>query len=714
MGVLLDMGNRHGALNREYGNAFTVTSIATGSSSNYPITLSNSADYSVSGAASLVGGRSAGTVYDSGTITATIANIPATVSWGQSDTAASVATNLKSAINNSSAGSLVTATLDTNNANYIDLSSKTAGASTNYSVSVTANDALATQYPNLLTNPSFSAVGDNMAGGAGAVSSYGTIYSYAAAYAQNGNILAHADSVMGTWNFTYDGVDRLMTAQQTAYTATSQKYAGNYGCWNWTYDSFGNRTLEAYSATASCGSNLTPEIGASYNQANNQIQSVWGTTAATFVYDASGNTQNDGVNKYWYDAEGQLCAVERTIGGPITQYIYDAEGARIGKGTLSTAPATGATCAPPLSSGFTISTRWLVGLGGDQVTELNSAGNWAHSNIFAAGKLTATYDTNGIHFELSDPLGTKRVQANASGQVDEYCTSLPFGNDLTNPLGASCTGSEDATEHHFTQKERDTESGNDYFFARYYTSALGRFTTPDWSAKTDPVPYAVFDDPQSLNLYAYVRNNPIVHFDENGHCDWRDLRCLQNEAWDKAHGAAEAAQDAYNKARKAEKTAEEKAEKALDIFNGTLGFGSTNCAGGGNCDDAAAQALGAVVVGVLSDGESEGGFIEKTIGTTETKIENIIKNDLSGETLSAAEREANGGMKVAGPDGKLYSHEDKVGRGIRGLSRQIEHLERMLKRSDLSESQTGRMNGLLEKARGMMRVAAQAIDPKSN
>jgi RHS repeat-associated protein len=339
----------------------------------------------------------------------------------------------------------------------------------------------------------------------------------AAAYAQNGNILAHADSVMGTWNFTYDAVDRLMTAQQTAYTATSQKYAGNYGCWNWTYDSFGNRTLEAYSATSSCGSNLTPEIGASYNQANNQIQSVWGTTAATFVYDASGNTQNDGVNKYWYDAEGQLCAVERTIGGPITQYIYDAEGARIGKGTLSTAPATGATCAPPMSSGFTLATRWLVGLGGDQVTELNSAGNWAHSNIFAAGKLTATYDTNGIHFELSDPLGTKRVQANASGQVDEYCTSLPFGNDLTNPLGASCTGSDDATEHHFTGKERDTESGNDYFGARYYASSMGRLMSPDWAAVAEPVPYAKLGDPQTLNLYSYVGNNPLTHIDPDGH-----------------------------------------------------------------------------------------------------------------------------------------------------------------------------------------------------
>jgi len=84
---------------------------------------------------------------------------------------------------------------------------------------------------------------------------------------------------------------------------------------------------------------------------------------------------------------------------------------------------------------------------------------------------------------------------------------------------------DDATEHHFTQKERDTESGNDYFLARYYSSALGRFTTPDWSAKTDPVPYAVFTDPQSLNLYAYVRNNPLTRIDAAGHCNPSDWGC---------------------------------------------------------------------------------------------------------------------------------------------------------------------------------------------
>ena len=75
----------------------------------------------------------------------------------------------------------------------------------------------------------------------------------------------------------------------------------------------------------------------------------------------------------------------------------------------------------------------------------------------------------------------------------------------------------DATEHHFTGKERDTESGNDYFGARYYSSAMGRFMSPDWSAKAEPVPYAKLDDPQSLNLYSYVLNNPLVGIDKDGH-----------------------------------------------------------------------------------------------------------------------------------------------------------------------------------------------------
>jgi RHS repeat-associated protein len=251
-------------------------------------------------------------------------------------------------------------------------------------------------------------------------------------------------------------------------------------------------------------------------------------------YDASGNTLNDGNNKYWYDAEGQLCAVQSlaVTGLPITQYIYDGMGARIGKGTLSAAPSNSTSlCAPPLGSGFTLTARYLVDQGGDQVTELSEQSGevWKHSNVFSAARLTATYDYNGgnggLHYELADPLGTKRIQANISGQIEESCISLPFGDALS-CTPTSLPTADDATEHHFTQKERDAESGNDYFFARYYNSALGRFTTPDWSAKVVPVPYAQMGDPQSLNLYAYVRNNPVTGVDPDGHCwggGWCDI-----------------------------------------------------------------------------------------------------------------------------------------------------------------------------------------------
>jgi hypothetical protein len=46
---------------------------------------------------------------------------------------------------------------------------------------------------------------------------------------------------------------------------------------------------------------------------------------------------------------------------------------------------------------------------------------------------------------------------------------------------------------------------------------MGRFMSPDWSAKEDPVPYAKLDDPQTLNLYSYVQNNPLTRADADGH-----------------------------------------------------------------------------------------------------------------------------------------------------------------------------------------------------
>ena len=60
-------------------------------------------------------------------------------------------------------------------------------------------------------------------------------------------------------------------------------------------------------------------------------------------------------------------------------------------------------------------------------------------------------------------------------------------------------------------KERHGESGLDYFAARYYGSTMGVVHEPgDWCAKAEPVPYSSLSNPQTLNLYAYVGNNPLT------------------------------------------------------------------------------------------------------------------------------------------------------------------------------------------------------------
>jgi RHS repeat-associated protein len=75
------------------------------------------------------------------------------------------------------------------------------------------------------------------------------------------------------------------------------------------------------------------------------------------------------------------------------------------------------------------------------------------------------------------------------------------------------------TGYKFTGKERDSETGLDYFGARHYGPNMGRWMSPDWSAQPSPVPYAKVNDPQTLNLYGYVRNNPLNRFDLDGHDD---------------------------------------------------------------------------------------------------------------------------------------------------------------------------------------------------
>ncbi|MGA2436670.1 MAG: RHS repeat-associated core domain-containing protein, partial [Bryobacteraceae bacterium] len=110
------------------------------------------------------------------------------------------------------------------------------------------------------------------------------------------------------------------------------------------------------------------------------------------------------------------------------------------------------------------------------------------------------------------------------GNVAKRFDYLPFGEEIFAGAGGRTAtegylSATDPLNPKFTGKVRDNETGLDFMEARYFSSAEGRFTIPDWSAKEEPVPYAKLEDPQSLNLYTYVRNNPLSRFDPDGHCD---------------------------------------------------------------------------------------------------------------------------------------------------------------------------------------------------
>ena len=238
----------------------------------------------------------------------------------------------------------------------------------------------------------------------------------------------------------------------------------------------------------------------------------------------------------------------------MTGYLYDADGVRVAKGSIT------AMGCDPTANGFQLTENYVLGLGGEELSMLDGNNNWQRTNAYAGGKLIGTYDLVGgspaLHFHLEDPLGTRRMQLSANpnwlGVPETDIQSLPFGDGLYSfPDKYAPSTADDATPLHFTGKERDTESGNDYFGARYYASTAGRFLSPDWSAKEDPVPYAKLDNPQTLNLYAYVVNNPVTNWDPDGHCN----------GWcDKEAGEAQTQSDAEQSKTEKQRNDEQKAQ----------------------------------------------------------------------------------------------------------------------------------------------------------
>jgi RHS repeat-associated protein len=466
---------------------------------------------------------------DTGAVKLLVNGAPvATYSYGANDTPSTVAEGLAAA----SSSSLVTVKA-VDNALYIEATpaavSAYTGAGTDFSYTI-QNAGYNTSgtnytYPSFPASPITGSLDGGSTGSSG--SNPVTVYSFAGSYDGVSNLASYTDSVMGSWNFSYDTLNRLVSSQNTAVSSATPQFAGNYGCWS--YDGFGNRLSQAMSTTA-CGSSPPLMSWANYNS-NNQFTAT-SQALGGVPYDASGDVLNDGQNQYLYDGEGRICAVASS---PVpnmttmTGYLYDADGTRVAKGSI-----TAWSCDPGVN-GFQTTNDYILGPGGQQAAEMgvgtassanpasdsNSALTWQHTNVYAGGALIATYDNDGLHFYFNDPLGTRRAQTDYAGVLEQTCSSLPFGD------GLSCSGGnlQAPTEHHFTGKERDTESGNDYFGARYYASSMGTWMSPDPSGLFfgDPT------NPQSFNLYSYVQNRPLYMVDPDGLQSVPDMQC--HPAW---------------------------------------------------------------------------------------------------------------------------------------------------------------------------------------
>jgi RHS repeat-associated protein len=226
--------------------------------------------------------------------------------------------------------------------------------------------------------------------------------------------------------------------------------------------------------------------------------------APDYQYDAAGNMTYDATASlsYSFDQENRL------TGASGYTYTYDGDGNRKSNGNTA-------------SSG---TLYWAMTPG--VVAETDLAGTLKSEYVFFDGERVARRDgatgTGGVFYYFSDHLKTASVVTDSAGNIKAESDYYPWGGELQ-------FVNNDTNDYKFTGKKRDAETGLDYFGARYYSNGLGRWISADWSPKPIPVPYADFGDPQSLNLYGYVRNFPTVRYDIDGHT-WEWWQRLVNGA----------------------------------------------------------------------------------------------------------------------------------------------------------------------------------------
>lgn len=295
-----------------------------------------------------------------------------------------------------------------------------------------------------------------------------------------------ANEAVYSFGFTYDSRKQLTAADYSESGASSE-----YDVDSLQYDPNGNITnLIRNDETGNPIDNLDYQYGS-----NNQLQTLvengpvttvdWDAENATFDYDANGNviqvTEN-GANKIsemLYDTRNLPIFLLKEDSTEII-YQYNADGQRIYKKVDNQGPE------------FYI-------MDGSLNIGVVTGGFLAHWNIVANGVAGRVEGSNKLYY-VKDHLGSTRSAINASGLPQESYDYYPFG--LHMPGRTLNAG----TKELFTGKERDTETGWDYFGARYYDPSIGRWVVVDPRAGNYP----------SLSPYVYVANNPLGATDPDG------------------------------------------------------------------------------------------------------------------------------------------------------------------------------------------------------
>lgn len=318
-----------------------------------------------------------------------------------------------------------------------------------------------------------------------AATSSATVQSFSFSYnlptGNNGEVSSITNNVtpgLGE-SFTYDSLNRILSA------ATSSSSAS--GCWG---ESFGPSGAPPPGPPDDRWSNLTQ---INLTQCSGGILSVIASTTTNqitttgYQYDAAGNmTQEAGTVGYSYtfNAENRLINASGMSGGPWS-YVYDGNGLRVKKSN---------------SAGGTLYWRSITG---DTIAETDLNGNVTSEYVFFAGRRIGRRDaSNNVYFYYTDQVGSTTSITAGNGAACYIATFAPYGEE-------HYTQNNCPQNYKFTGYERDSETGLDYAFARYYDFRLGRFLSPD------PVGGSL-DDPQSLNRYAYVGNNPLAMIDPSG------------------------------------------------------------------------------------------------------------------------------------------------------------------------------------------------------